>query len=355
MAFNQAQEIPFRPQQCPKCQNYHSDSNRCEGFTVATPPFGEILAVFSGENWGRCKRFKPIPDSDGLQQIAAEIRNSDIHYMKLIEMGVADNIPERSAIYYLAALERNPGNLDAAKNLSYLETKGLDITGIKGKYGFGVVEFPLPERLAKPPEEREQPPPLSSEDASAAKLAYDKAFGAIYSGFDVERRYYMEALEHNPNMREAWHEFRNAAREAGRMDIVEECDSAERILEGGGFIRNYRDILKSGDYAGQSSELTESRLIPVTSETPAMMLVEIPDKASGLAIWSLVLAIASFLLWFTTAIPAFIMGIVELVKIKRGISSRRGRGYALASTIISGIFVALFIVFVTAGLLGVFD
>lgn len=63
------------------------------------------------------------------------------------------------------------------------------------------------------------------------------------------------------------------------------------------------------------------------------------DKANSNANWSLGLALASLtiILWWFTALPAYIFGIVALRRIARGESSKAGRLKALAGATISAI------------------
>lgn len=70
----------------------------------------------------------------------------------------------------------------------------------------------------------------------------------------------------------------------------------------------------------------------------------VPEKASGLAIASLILSILGVLCG-VTAIVGIILGAVELSKIKRGESSEKGRGLALAGVIIGAVVLALGIIF----------
>lgn len=65
-----------------------------------------------------------------------------------------------------------------------------------------------------------------------------------------------------------------------------------------------------------------------------------PDKASGMAIASLVLSIFGCLCGIT-AIVGVILGLIELGRIKKGESSAKGRGLALAGVIIGIVVLAL--------------
>ena len=44
-------------------------------------------------------------------------------------------------------------------------------------------------------------------------------------------------------MRKAWCELDSAARAAGRIDVLERCDRAMGILDGGGTITDCHDVL----------------------------------------------------------------------------------------------------------------
>jgi len=58
-----AAEVPFRPHQCPNCNNYREEIKRCEGFSQTTPA-GPMLAMFSGESQENCPRFEPAVKLD---------------------------------------------------------------------------------------------------------------------------------------------------------------------------------------------------------------------------------------------------------------------------------------------------
>jgi TPR repeat protein len=176
-----------------------------------------------------------------LEELAEGLRKSDIHYLRLVELGVAQDDHERSAVFFLVALERQPGHADAVTNLDYVAEQGVDVLRLKAELGFEAVAYP-PVVLPPPPSAMDRPE-LSAEDAAEAEHWYQKAFDAIYSGWDVERACYLKALEHDPNMRKAWHELRNAAKQAGRFDLAERCDEAERILDQGGFIKDIRELV----------------------------------------------------------------------------------------------------------------
>lgn len=67
-----------------------------------------------------------------------------------------------------------------------------------------------------------------------------------------------------------------------------------------------------------------------------------PDaKTSGLAITSLVLGILSFCTFFITAIPAIILGIIGIFKIKKSAGQLKGKGLAIAGITISAISIFL--------------
>jgi len=69
-----ANEVPFRPHQCPNCNNYREGIKRCEGFSQTTPA-GPMLAMFSGESQDDCPQFKPAVKMD-LEKL---IENKDIN------------------------------------------------------------------------------------------------------------------------------------------------------------------------------------------------------------------------------------------------------------------------------------
>ena len=84
-------------------------------------------------------------------------------------------------------------------------------------------------------------------------------------------------------------------------------------------------------------------LTPISAQPPIS-----PDKTSGLAIASLVLAIISPFTCFISAIPAIILGIVALVKISKSASQLKGTGLA-----VTGIALPVVLVSVVAMLMGI--
>ena len=54
-----AQRVPFRPNQCPQCQYYVENGQRCRAFTVESWP-KPLLAVLTGESNEPCPRFSKI-------------------------------------------------------------------------------------------------------------------------------------------------------------------------------------------------------------------------------------------------------------------------------------------------------
>jgi prepilin-type processing-associated H-X9-DG protein len=85
--------------------------------------------------------------------------------------------------------------------------------------------------------------------------------------------------------------------------------------------------------------------------TPVTMVEPPVSHRSGLAIASLVLGIASFVLCLSviTGIPALVCGIVALVRIQRSGGQVRGMGLAIAGTVLGGI--SLLILPIMLGLL----
>jgi len=66
-----------------------------------------------------------------------------------------------------------------------------------------------------------------------------------------------------------------------------------------------------------------------------------PPKTSGLAIASLVLGILGIASCGLASIPGLILGIVSLVRIRRSRGALGGRGFAIAGTIVSVVFILL--------------
>lgn len=69
-----------------------------------------------------------------------------------------------------------------------------------------------------------------------------------------------------------------------------------------------------------------------------------PDKASGMATVSLVLS-AFGVLCGITAIAGIVLGVIELNRIKRGESSPKGKGLAMAGVIVGAIIIGLSLIF----------
>jgi hypothetical protein len=67
----------------------------------------------------------------------------------------------------------------------------------------------------------------------------------------------------------------------------------------------------------------------------------LPPKTSGLAIASLVLGILGIVSCGLASIPGLILGIVSLVRIRRSRGALGGRGFAIAGTIVSVVFILL--------------
>lgn len=66
---------------------------------------------------------------------------------------------------------------------------------------------------------------------------------------------------------------------------------------------------------------------------------------SGLAIAGFVLSLSGFLCGIT-AIPGFIIGLLELGKIRRGESPPAGKGFALTAIIVGGVIMGLIVLYV---------
>jgi hypothetical protein len=69
----------------------------------------------------------------------------------------------------------------------------------------------------------------------------------------------------------------------------------------------------------------------------------VQDKASGMALASLILSIVGVFCGIT-AIVGIVLGVIELNRIKRGESSMKGKGMATAGIIIGAIVIALGII-----------
>ncbi|MBE0429495.1 MAG: DUF4190 domain-containing protein [Thermoleophilia bacterium] len=71
--------------------------------------------------------------------------------------------------------------------------------------------------------------------------------------------------------------------------------------------------------------------------------MQVPDKAGGLAIASLVFSLVGLLCCGVASIAGIILGAVELGRINRGESSVKGRGLALAGIIIGAVVIGLWL------------
>lgn len=83
-----------------------------------------------------------------------------------------------------------------------------------------------------------------------------------------------------------------------------------------------------------------STMPPPASPTAAMPPGARPEKASGMAVASLVLSLVGICCTIT-AVVGLILGLIELGKIKKGESSAKGKGMATAGVIIGAIAIGL--------------
>jgi prepilin-type processing-associated H-X9-DG protein len=74
-----------------------------------------------------------------------------------------------------------------------------------------------------------------------------------------------------------------------------------------------------------------------TSSSSAPLAPAEPSKSSGMAIASLVLGILGFCTAGLTALLGLVFGLVALSQIRRSQGALKGRGFALAGTIVSGV------------------
>ncbi len=177
-------------------------------------------------------------DISRLQAIAKNLAKGKKSYLELIALGGAEHDKSVMAVHYLVSLKLKPGNREAAENLEWLNTQGVDVASLKDKIGLKAVEWPVPRKERQSP-----PPPWTDEGGLEADTWYQKAFDAVYSGFNVEYGYYLKALELNPHLRKAWHGLRMAAQTAGKWDLAEKCADAETLLDDGKTIGDCYDIL----------------------------------------------------------------------------------------------------------------
>ena len=78
-----------------------------------------------------------------------------------------------------------------------------------------------------------------------------------------------------------------------------------------------------------------------TSSSSAPLAPAEPSKSSGMAIASLVMGILGFCTAGLTALLGLVFGFVALSQIRRSQGSLKGRGFALAGTIVSAVAMLL--------------
>ncbi len=92
------------------------------------------------------------------------------------------------------------------------------------------------------------------------------------------------------------------------------------------------------------SEFTEfASLLPSGATAPPVLPTSAatPGKMSAMAIVSLVLGVLGWLTLGITAVLGLVLGLIALVRISRSGGRLRGKGLALAGTIVSGVFVLM--------------
>jgi prepilin-type processing-associated H-X9-DG protein len=106
-------------------------------------------------------------------------------------------------------------------------------------------------------------------------------------------------------------------------------------------VGQWRPLTEFPELVGSLKEsITGPPVPPLPATAPAT-----PAKTSGLAIASLVLGILGFCSFGLTAIAGLILGIVALARINRSNGMVKGRGIALAGTIVSGVFILMLPIF----------
>lgn len=88
-----------------------------------------------------------------------------------------------------------------------------------------------------------------------------------------------------------------------------------------------------------------SEFVPITE------VANEPPRTSRMAVASLVLGIASFLLWLLTGLPAVILGTIALVQIRNSRGQLKGEGMAIAGIVTAGISAFLIIPLMLAAML----
>jgi hypothetical protein len=183
------------------------------------------------------------PEASAAQELRAfadSVRENVTSEVKLNQMGVAEKNQQKSAVYYLAALERKPGTRQYLDNLDYARRQGVDIDEIRRVCGFSANDALPPASFSCPT--LDAPPSLSDETRRKGQALFEQAHEAPFRS-QAQLELYLKAVGTDPNMRGAWSEFGMLAAAAGRLDLADKCAEAERVLDAGRFLNSASDLL----------------------------------------------------------------------------------------------------------------
>jgi|ERR1700722_1313010 len=175
-----------------------------------------------------------------LKAFADSVRKSAASFVQLNQMGVAEKDQKRATVYYLAALERKPGEKQVLSNLEFVQTKGVNLDEIRSACGFSPTDALPPTAFSCAT--LEAPPPITDENKGKAKELFRRAHEAPF-GSSTQLKTYLDAVLIDPNLRGAWNEFGMLAARAGRFDLADKCAESVRVLDAGKFLNEAHDLL----------------------------------------------------------------------------------------------------------------
>ena len=189
---------------------------------------------------GAATKSSPMTEAQSLKAFSDSVRASGTSDVKLNQMGVAATDLKKSAIYYLAALERRPGTKQYVDNVDFARRKGVDVDELLAICGFSPndanapTSFPFPTLTSRPV--------MSEESKRNAQALFEQAHSAPFRS-PGQLELYLTALGSDPNSRIAWQEFGMLTAAAGRYDLADKCTEAVRVLDTGRFLNNASDLL----------------------------------------------------------------------------------------------------------------
>jgi len=179
-------------------------------------------------------------EAQALKAFADSVRKNVTSDVKLNQLGVAEKDPKKSAVYYLAALERKPGTRQYVDNLDYARKQSVDIDEIRRTCGFSAKDALSPTSFSCPTLDAQ--PSLSDETKRKGKALFEQAHEAPFRS-QAQLEMYVKAVGTDPNMRGAWSEFGMLAAAAGRFDLADKCTEAVRVLDAGKYLKNAADLI----------------------------------------------------------------------------------------------------------------